>query len=68
LRVVYAPSFLFQGDQRAFENLCILRDRYGVGMEDELFERDMKELRSVLKCRDAGAEGGDEGQLSEHGV
>jgi hypothetical protein len=52
---MFCPSFFCPGRQCAPKCLCILRDHYGVGMEDALFEEDMKKLRSVLKCKNAGA-------------
>jgi hypothetical protein len=52
---VYTLPFLFRGDPRAPRNLSILRKHYGFGFDDELFERDMNKLRSVLKCKNAGA-------------
>jgi hypothetical protein len=52
---MFCPSYLCPGRQCAPKSLCILRDHYGVGIEDELFEEDMKKLRAVLKCKDAGA-------------
>jgi hypothetical protein len=37
------------------KDLAILRNQYGVGMEDELFEQNMTKLRSILGWKNVRA-------------
>jgi hypothetical protein len=47
-KVIYTPPFCRPGGRSTPKELYCLRDHYGVGMEDKLFEQDMEKLRSVL--------------------